>query len=83
VRNPLIEIDAAGEVPTRQEQRNNRESKPTQYLTRFDNLPMFSGQGREILLIQQSIQANTRGILLGIQYMRALSHIYSQRVPEI
>ena len=37
----------SGEVPTQQEQRNKRESKPTQYLTRFDNLPMSSRQGRE------------------------------------
>ena len=28
-----------------QEQRNKRESKPTQYLTRFDNLPTSSGKG--------------------------------------
>ena len=42
------------EVPKRQEQLNKRESQ-TQYLTRFDNLPTSSGQGREILLIQQSI----------------------------
>ena len=56
-------IDAARDVPTRQEQRNNRESKSAQYLTRFGNLPASSGRGEEILLIQQSIQTNTRGIL--------------------
>jgi len=41
---------------------------------------------REILLIQQSIQTNTEGYLRelsGIQYMRALSLIYSQRVLGI
>ena len=45
-----------GEALTRQEQKNKRESKPTQYLTKFDNLPTSSGQGRDVLLIQQSIQ---------------------------
>jgi len=49
--------------PTRQEQRNNREKQSTQYLTRFDNLPSPWGKGGEILLIQQSIQINIRGIL--------------------
>jgi len=81
-----LEIDAAGDVPTRQEQRNNRESKPTQYLTTFSHLPTSSRQGREILLIQQSIQANTEGYFQefqGIQYMRALALIYNQRVPGI
>jgi len=33
--------------PTRQEQRNNKEKQSTQYLTRFGNVPMSSGQGRE------------------------------------
>ena len=88
LRNPhQTETDAAGDIPTRQEQRNNREKQSTQYLTRFGNLPTSSGQGREILLIQQSIQTNTRGILSwdfrdfsGIQYMRALALIFSHRI---
>ena len=45
MRNSLIEIDAAGDVLTQQEQRNNRENKPTQYLTRFGNLPTSLGKG--------------------------------------
>ena len=40
-----IEIDAAEKYPHNQEQRNKRESKPTQYLTRFDNLPMSQDKG--------------------------------------
>ena len=62
---------------------NNRENQSTQYLTRFGNVPTSSGQGREILLIQQSIQTNTDGYLRelsGIPYMRALALIYSHRV---
>ena len=63
MRNPPIEIDTAEKYSQDQEQRNKRESKPTQYLTRFGNLPTSSGQGRE-LLIQQSI--TTRSLLQGI-----------------
>ena len=37
----------SGEVPTRQEQRNKRENKPIQYLTRFDNLPTSLRQWRK------------------------------------
>ena len=47
---------------------------------------VLEARERDILLIQQSIQANIRGILQGIsgvQYMRALALIYSQRVPDI
>ena len=40
----------SGEVPTRQKQRNKRESKSTQYLTRFSNLPTFSGQGERVFI---------------------------------
>jgi len=47
--------DDATEKYSHDKNRETREkSKPTQYLTRFDNLPTSSGQGGEILLIQQS-----------------------------
>ena len=63
---------------TRQEQINNGESKSTQYLTRFSNLPTSLGQGREkeILLIQQSIQTNTEG------YLRNLPSISLDSIHE-
>ena len=61
MRNPPIEIDAAKKYPHAQEQRNKRENRPTQNLTRFGNLPTSSGQGGEILLIQQSIQGLPEG----------------------
>ena len=63
MRNPSNRERCTGEVPKRQEQINKRESQ-TQYLTRFDNLPTSSGQGREILLIQV--------INYRLQFMRAL-----------
>jgi len=47
LRNPSNGDRRAGGVPTRQEQRNKRENKPTQYLIRFDNLPTSSGHKRE------------------------------------
>ena len=47
MRNPPIEIDAAEKYQHDQEQRNKRESKPTQYLMRISNLPTSSRQGRE------------------------------------
>ena len=78
------ETDAAGDVPNATRTENTIEkANPTKYLTRFGNLPTSSGQGGEIILIQQSIQTNTEGYLrelLGIQYMRALALIYSHRV---
>ena len=45
---------------------------------------VLKARGREILLIQQSIQTNIEGYLRelsGIQYMRALALIYNHRVP--
>ena len=47
-------------------------------------MPTSSGQGREILLIQQSIQTNIRGILEGTfldTIHGALALIYSHRLP--
>ena len=51
-RNP---IDAA-EKYLKNNKNKKQERKQTQYLTRFDNLPTSSEQGREILLFQQPIQ---------------------------
>ena len=71
--------------PTQQEQQPIEKSNQHINLTRFDNVPTSSGQGREILLIQQSIQTNIEGFLrdfLGMQYMSALTPIYNHRVPE-
>ena len=45
--NPSSKNERGGEVPTRQEQRNKKESKLTQYLTRLSNLPTSMGQGGE------------------------------------
>ena len=45
LRNPNNGDRRSGKVPTRQEQRNKTENKPTQYLTRFDNLPSPRGKG--------------------------------------
>ena len=45
-RNPLIRIRCNREVP-HDIKNKKRERKQTQYLTRFDNLPTSSGQGRE------------------------------------
>ena len=81
MRNLPIEIHAAEKYPHNKNRETIEKSKSTQYLTRFGNLSTSSRQRREILLIQQSIQENTRGILQGIQFMRALIYIYSQRVP--
>ena len=54
----LTERDAAGKYP--KDKNNKQERKPTQYLMRFGNLPTSSGQGGEILLIQQPIQVFPR-----------------------
>ena len=92
-QQPLWEIhqtetDASGDVPNTIRIGNNREKQSTQYLTRFGDVPTSSGQGREILLIQQSITTYSffkeflMDIFSGIQYMRALAFIYSHRVLE-
>jgi len=73
--------------PTRKEQRNNREK---QINTIFNEVRQFAYvlevREREILLIQQSTQTNTEGYLRDlpwIQYMRAITLIYSHRIPGI
>ena len=45
MRNPPIEIDAAEKYPHDKNRETREKGKPTQYLTRFDNLPTYSGQG--------------------------------------
>ena len=80
-----LKIDAAGDVPARQEYRNNRESKSTQYLTRFGNFPTSSGQERDFIDVTintSKYQRNTLRIFRDT-IMRALAHIYSHRVPGI
>ena len=87
------ETDAAGDVPNTTRIENNREKQSTQYLTRFDNVPTSSGQGRErsywfnnqLQLIPSSRNFRERFSegFLGIQYMRALALIYSHRVPGV
>ena len=82
------ETDATGDVPNMIRTENNKEKQSTQYLTRFGNVPTSSGQGREILLIQQSMtnysffKEFSIEIFSGIQYIRTLALIYSHRVPE-
>ena len=84
MRNPPIEIDATEKYPYEKNRKNKRESKPTQYLMRFGNLPTSLGQGREILLIQQSIQVVPyfkkflREIFSRVQFMRALTYIIAR-----
>ena len=51
MRNLPIEIDVAEKYPYDKNRETREKSKPIQYLTRFDNLPMLSGQG-EIVLIE-------------------------------
>ena len=55
------------DAPEKYPKNNNNKQirKPTQYLTRFDNLPTSLGQGREILLIQHSIQVFQRDTIHG------------------
>jgi len=62
MRSPPIEIDVAGEVPTRQEQRKERK----QANTVFNEVRQFAYVlgAREILLIQQSI--TTCSLIQGI-----------------
>jgi len=85
--------DAAGDVPHTTRTKNNREKQSTQYLTRFGNMPTSSGQGREsfidltinynLFLLQRISKGDFQRDFLGIQYMRALTLIYSHRVSEI
>ena len=85
MRNPPIEIEAAEKYPYDQEQRNERENKSTQYLTRFDNLPRSSGQGGERsywfnnqLQLVPYFKKFLRDIFSGVQFMRSISLIYSR-----
>jgi len=64
------------EVPKRQEQINKKESQ-TQYLTRFDNLPTSSGQGRE-----RSYWFNNQLQVTSYNPWGLYPFIYNQRVLE-
>ena len=57
-RNPPMRDRCSQRCTHTTKQRNNRESKPTQYLTRFDNLPTSSGQGRERDFIDSTINTS-------------------------
>ena len=81
------ETDATGDVPNTH--KNGETIKKIINIV-FNEVRQFAyilgTREREILLIQQSIQTNTKGYLRElseIQYMRALSLIYSHRVPRI
>ena len=47
MKNLPIEINTAEKYPHDKNKKSKRESKPTQYLMRFDNVPTSSGQERD------------------------------------